>query len=351
MSNNNIKKRRSTGWITLKEVAEHAGVSAITASRALRGERKVSSELAQRVKAAAQLLGYVPDPAARALASSRSSSIAVVVPMLTNGVFVELIEAIHEVLFPAGFQALIGMSHYDADQEENLIRTYLAYRPAGFLLTGFDRTEASKQLLQASRLPCVYMMETSTQPGLNCVGLSQAQAGADMTRHLLAQGCRKIVLAAAQLDPRTLQRIEGYRGVMRERGIYDPQLEFFRPERSSVSLGAAMLEQIHNTVPGVDAIFFNNDDLAQGAIYAANQLGISVPQQIAIAGFNDLPGSAQMVPALTTVKTPRGLIGQHAAEMMLKLLSKNSSVDTAIDVGFELMIRASTLKTALPNSR
>jgi len=263
------RRRRSTGRITLTEVAKEASVSPITASRALRGESSVSQELVERVRLAADRLGYIPDPAARALASSRSTSVAVLVPMLSNMVFVDLIEAVNDVLFEAGYQALIGITHYDPAQEEVLIRSYLSHRPAGLMVTGFDRTEASRRLIQASGVPCVHLMETTHAPEVYCVGFSQENAGASMTRHLIERGRKKIAYVAAQLDPRTMQRATGYRQVLKAEGLYDAKLEVLCPERSSVSLGARLFGELLQAHPEVDAIFFNNDDLAQGALYAA----------------------------------------------------------------------------------
>jgi len=141
------RKRRPSGRVTLAEVAHQAGVSPITASRALRGERAVTADLVARVQAAADALGYIPDPAARALASQRSTQVPILVPLLSNALFVDLLEAVHSTLAPHGYQTLIGVTHYQPEQEEQLLRTYLPPRPAGLLLTGFDRTEAARQLL------------------------------------------------------------------------------------------------------------------------------------------------------------------------------------------------------------
>lgn len=161
-------KRRSSGRITLSDVAKAAGVSPITASRALRGERGVAPELADRVRAAVQQLGYVPDPAARALASQRSVQVPVLVPLLSNALFVDVLDAVHRVLFPLGYQALIGVTHYDPQEEEQLLRTYLAHRPAGLLVTGFDRTENARQMIAASGVPCVHLMEVTAAAGVYC---------------------------------------------------------------------------------------------------------------------------------------------------------------------------------------
>ena len=333
---------RATGRATLSDVARLAGVSAMTASRALRDERTVDAALAERVLAAAQKLGYVPDPAARALASHRSSHVAVLVPSLTNALFVDLLEAAQGVLRGAGFQTLIGITHYDAAEEEQLVREQLLHRPAGVLLTGLGDARTTRQQLAAQQTPCVCMMEASTDAGLYSVGFSQAEAAAAMTRHLLERGRRRIAFAAAQLDPRTLQRLQGWRQVLGESGGHDPRLEWLDPAPSSVGLGAQMFEQIRAAQPEVDAIFFCNDDLAHGALLAALRMGVEVPRQIAIAGFNDLPESPHMVPPLTTVRTPRAAVGEQAAKLLLSLIRKETPPASTLDLGFELVQRAST---------
>ncbi|MEJ8837906.1 LacI family DNA-binding transcriptional regulator [Ramlibacter sp. AN1133] len=336
------KRSRATGRVTLADVAQAANVSPITASRALRGERSVAAELVARVQAAVQRLGYVPDPAARALASRHGTQVALLVPALSNALFVDLVEAAQRTLARAGYQTLIGVTHYDPAEEEQILRGQLLHRPAGMLVTGFDHSEASRALIAASGVPCVHLMEMSGAAGVYSVGFSQQQASIAMTRHLLDRGRRRIAFAAAQLDPRTMQRLEGWRQTMREHGLHTPTLEWLNPAPSSIGLGGILFEQIMGQHPPVDAIFFCNDDLAQGALLAALRLGIRVPERVAVCGFNDLTGSDQMLPPLTTVRTPRAEMGAAAAEMLLKLMRGVAVDPTCIDVGFELVVRGST---------
>ncbi len=342
--------RRATGRVTLNDVAIAAGVSPITVSRALRGERAVAPELAQRVAQAASRLGYVPDPAARALASRRSDHVAILIPKLSNTLFVDLLDAAQQTLRNAGFQALIGITHYDAAQEEQLLREQLLHRPAGLLITGLNYGAATRTLIATSQVPCVHLMDLPTDtapnhpshPATYCVGFRQFDAGAALTRHLLAKGYRRIAFAGAQLDERVMQRLYGWRSALQHAGVYDPTLEFLNPASSSLALGGVMLAQIAGQSPAVDAIFFCNDDLAQGALLAALRLGIAVPQRIAIAGFNDLTGSDQMLPSLTSVRTPRAQIGQAAADMLLALIRKGEHSPPQVDLGFEVVARDST---------
>jgi LacI family gluconate utilization system Gnt-I transcriptional repressor len=333
-------RTRATGRVTLADVALVAGVSAITVSRALRGERGVDPELARRAKTAAHQLGYEPDPAARALAARHGSHVGVLVPMLSNTLFVDLLEAVQRSLRPAGFQTLIGITHYDPHEEEQLLREQLLHRPAGLLVTGLEQSPAAVQLIKDSGAPCVHMMALSdTRPS---VGFSQSAAAAALTRHLLERGRRRIAFAAAQLDPRTLQRLAGWRGALADAGLYDARLEWLNPAPSSLALGALMFEQIVAQAPPVDAIFFCNDDLAQGALLAALRHGVEVPRQLAVVGFNDLPGSDQMVPPLTTVRTPRAEVGAAAARMLLSLVRGETPASLTVDLGYAIVVRQSS---------
>ena len=335
-------RSRATGRVTLADVARSAGVSPITVSRALRGERAVDSELVARVQAAVGKLGYVPDPAARALASRHSSHVAVLIPMLSNALFVDLLEAAQGTLRAAGYQTLMAVTHYDASEEEYLLREQLLHRPAGLMVTGLERSDATRRLIVQSGVPCVHVMEASGTPGVYSVGFSQQDASAEMTRHLLKKGRRRIAFAGAQLDPRTLQRLEGYRRELRAADLHDAKLEWLNPAPSSLALGSQMFEQIMGQQPPVDAIFFCNDDLAQGALLAALRMKIKVPQKVAIAGFNDLTGSDQMLPPLTTIQTPRAEIGTAAARMLLKLMKGEPVATPGVDVGYKLVVRGST---------
>jgi LacI family gluconate utilization system Gnt-I transcriptional repressor len=199
--------------------------------------------------------------------------------------------------------------------------------------------------MQSSQVPCVHLMDLPAADPMDapyCVGFRQTDAGAAMTRHLLQTGRKRIAFAAAQLDPRVMQRLYGWRTALQEAGVYEPTLEFLNPAPSSLALGGILFEQIMQQRPAVDAIFFCNDDLAQGALMAALRLGVSVPGQVAIAGFNDLTGSDQMLPPLTTVRTPRAHIGEAAAQMLLTLMRGEQPEAPQLDLGFEIVQRQSS---------
>lgn len=333
---------RASGRPTLAELARIAGVSPITASRVLRGVSTVDPELVRRVREAAEAIHYVANPAARALASARSSTVVVLVPSLSNLLFIETLEEIQAVLAGAGLEMFIGNTHYVPDEEERLVRDYLAYQPRGLILTGGDQTPATRAMLDGAGIPRVHMMDLAAGAGACCVGFSQIEAGAAVARHLLERGRRRLAWIAAQLDPRTLERGRGFRQALADGGHPDPVTERVTTERSSVFLGGQMFLDLLRTHPETDGIFFNNDDMALGALFEAQRLGIAIPGRVAIVGFNDLPISAHTAPRLTSVRTPRGEVGAVTARQLLRLMNGERISDTRIDLGFELIARESS---------
>ena len=152
------RRRRSLERVTLSDVARSAGCSLMSASRALSQPERVSDALRERVMAAVKALGYVPHTAARSLASARSNLVAVIIPSLSNAVFVDTVEAVQRVLMPAGYELMIGVSHYRPEEDERLLRAYLAHQPAGLLVTGFQRSDAAREVLGSYTSPIVTLM-------------------------------------------------------------------------------------------------------------------------------------------------------------------------------------------------
>jgi LacI family gluconate utilization system Gnt-I transcriptional repressor len=337
------RKPRPTqsGRVTLSEIAARVGTSAITVSRAINAPHLVSEELRTQIDNAIAELGYLPNRAARALASARSDSVAVLIPSLSNTVFTELLEGARDVLDASGYRMLIGDTRYSPEEEESLLRAYLEHSPDGILITGVDQTPATQQLLSKSRVPVVYMMELGPAAPF-AVGLSQFDAGAAMTRHLLEKGYRRIGFLGAQLDPRVMERLAGYRSALQQAGLPCPNGEILDPTPSSIGLGVSLLDRLRRQAPDCDAVFCCNDDLAYGVLFECQRRSIAVPQQLAVAGFNDLDASAWTCPSLTTIATPRYDIGHAAATMLLQLMKHETPVPSKVDVGFSLMARAST---------
>src|SRR3546814_4219468 len=186
---------------------------------------------------------------------------------------------------------------------ERLIRLFPRQSPAGLIVVGIDQTEAAATMLRAGALPIVQIMELGPQPFDMMVGFSQLDAGRAMTEHLLSAGYRRIAFLAARLDPRSNRRMAGYRAVMGEAGLADDTLMVQTKAPSSVQVGCELLREIVGRRPDVDAVFCNNDDIALGALFECQRLGIAVPERLGIAGFNDFEMSAAAEPPITSVAT------------------------------------------------
>jgi len=332
---------RGSGRATLEQVAVRAGVSTMTASRALSQPQLVSDATRARVEQAVRELGYVPNRAARALASSRSRVIVVLVPSLSNAVFPAVLDGVQDAVGASQYQLLIGNTHYSDAEEEKLLRIYLQSDPDGILLPGLSHSPEVAAMLESLRVPVVSMMDLADKPSTLSVGFSQLDAGMALTRHLLGKGYRRIAFVGAQLDERTLRRADGWRQAMLDAGLFDPRLEIMTPAPSTMALGADLMRRVLAELPDCDAVFFCNDDLAHGAIFHCQRAGIRVPQQVAVAGFNDLPASSLMVPSLTTVETPRYQVGYRAASLLLDVIAGKTPPARRIDLGFTLRERES----------
>jgi LacI family gluconate utilization system Gnt-I transcriptional repressor len=337
------RKPRPTrsGSITLADIAARVGTSSITVSRAINTPHLVSDALREKITAAIAATGYLPNQAARSLASARSSSIAVLVPSLSNTVFIDMLAGVDDVLQARGYRTLIGDTRYCAQREEHLLRAYLQHAPDGLLITGFDQSEPTRHLIAQSKIPVVHMMELGPQDSFS-VGLQQFDAGHALTTHLLARGYRNIGFLGAQLDARVLQRLAGCRAALQEAGRAYPAGELLTETPSSIAMGSQLLAQLLRQAPDCDALFCCNDDLAQGVLFECQRRAISVPQQLAVAGFNDLAASAWSHPRLTTIATPRYAIGHAAATLLLARMDGAVLAPTQQDLGYTLMVREST---------
>ncbi|AMO97929.1 transcriptional regulator GntR [Collimonas fungivorans] len=332
---------RASGRVTIVDVARLARVSPMTVSRALKTPALVQLEARDRIAAAIKQLGYVPNQAASTLASAKSQVIGVIVPSLSNSVFVDTLTGIRDSLNQHGYKFLIGESSYSPDKESQLISTYLAHAPDGFLLSGIEQQDALREQLATHNVPAVRMFDLNPENSEVTVGFSHEDAGYSIARHLIERGYRQPGFLGAQLDPRMMKRRHGFRKALSEAGI-NPDIEVLTPAPSTVELGTKMLGQILQQTPACDAVFCCNDDLALGVLFECQRRGLSVPGQMAIAGFNDLPWSAFANPGITTIVTPRYDIGFTAAQLLIKLLRHETPETTSVDLGFKLAIRSST---------
>ncbi len=339
-----MRTRRKGSRPTIADVAARAGVSSITVSRALRDAERVSPELRRQIEEAVRALDYMPDQNARALASARTDIIGVIIPSLTNNVFADVLRGIYDSIDQTPHQVQLGNSRYSPIEEERLLGIFLSQRPAALIVAGVDQTARGRALLKSAGCPVVQIMDLSESPIDMMVGFSHKAAGSLITRHLIAAGYRRIGFLGARMDPRTQRRLEGYRAALVDADLYDPQRITTTPAASSVSLGRDLLRDLLARMPDTDAVFCNNDDLAVGALFECQRASLAVPETIGIAGFNDLEMMEAAYPSLTSVRTPRYEIGERAVQMARAAIANRPPEQKLVDVGFELKVRASTMR-------
>ncbi|TBW37060.1 LacI family DNA-binding transcriptional regulator [Siculibacillus lacustris] len=328
--------------IKLADVAEAVGVSAITVSRVLRKPELVSESVRLRVTEAVARLGYVPDPAARALASARTDVLGVLIPSVTNNVFSSVLRGIYNRVEGLPFNIQLGNTRYSVLEEERLLDVFLRQRPSGLIVSGIDQSARSKALLRQADCPIVQIMEIGDDPVDMMVGLSHRDAAGAAIRHLQARGYRRIAFLGARMDPRTRSRLVGYEQVMKEIGLLDERLIVTTPRASTVTLGCELLIELLSRTTEVDAVFCNNDDLAIGVLFECQRRRISVPDDFGICGFNDLEMMAVANPPLTSVRTNREEMGRRAIEMLIARIAGEPIDEPVVDLGFEIVARHST---------
>lgn len=328
--------------VTMRDVARLAGVGAITVSRALQHPDRVTAETRRKIDEAIAALGYVPNLAAGTLRSSKSRIIVAIVPTMSNSIFAETLQSISDVLRPAGFHLLIGHTGYSAAEEEALIAAFLARRPDGVILTGYTHTPRTVELLKRARIPVIEMWNIGPDPIDTIIGMSSYDASLAMTRYLIRKGYRRIgyIGGLLQDNDRTVQREAGFRAGLEEAGRpFDPAMIMRAP--FEFESGGIALDELMRRMPDVDAVFAASDILAVGVLLECLGRGIDVPGRLAVAGFDDAGIASRMTPPLTTIRVPRRAIGRTIAERMLARLAGKPAGERIVDLGFELIERAS----------
>jgi LacI family gluconate utilization system Gnt-I transcriptional repressor len=197
--------------------------------------------------------------------------------------------------------------------------------------------------MEAMNCPIVQIMEIGPDPVDMMVGFSHNEAAFAAVSHLIAQNYRRIGFLGARMDPRVQRRLEGYREAMKAASLLDPDLILTTPVPTSVTMGGTLLSDLISRVPDIDAVFCVNDDIALGVLFECQRRQIQVPDDLAIVGFNDLEFMASAVPALTSVRTNRYEMGRNAITMVMAAIEGNRPSTPVVDLGFELMIRRSSL--------
>lgn len=323
-----MKKKRPT----LQDIADRVGATKMTVSRCLRDPDTVSEGLRTHIFAVAEQVGYIPNRAPDLLSRATSHSIGVLVPSLTNQVFADVLVGIETVTQPAGYHLMLSHYGYSQVLEEQSLASLLSYNVDGVILSDSRHTPRTCRMLETAGIPTVEIMDSRTPPMHQAVGFDNVQAAYDMVVEMIHRGRRQILYLAVRLDERTRQREQGYRQAMEAHGLTAITLQ--RSQRSSYSVGAALLGEILTDYPGTDGIFCTNDDVAVGAYFECLRRGVKVPEQMAISGFHGHDVGQVMTPRLASVITPRQAIGEQAAHALLACLHGEAPGGPVMDLGY-----------------
>lgn len=342
---------RAPTAVTLKDVARLAGVSPITASRALVRPDLLTAETRERVLRAVEQIGYVPNALAGGLTSRRTRLVAVAVPSMAHSLFSEMAESLIDALAAAGYETTLGLSRYDPLREEAWLAAILSRRPDGVALTGTEHTARTRRLLGAAGVPVVELWDYAASP-LDCaVGFIQEDAGRAALRHLFQAGYRRPAILRSD-DTRADRRAHGFRVAAEEAGLPAPAEVTFAESQPQAGRGRVALRQLLAESPSVDAVFCSSDALALGVIAEAHAEGIAVPDALGVMGFGDQALAADTVPALSTLRVDGAEIGRRAASLLLaRMESPAKHTPAALNVGFGVVGRASTARSTRSQDR
>lgn len=333
------RSRRSSGAVTLHDVARLADVAPITASRALNTPDRVSPEVRDKVLEAVKRTGYVPNRLAGGLASARSRLVAAVVPTLAGPVFLQTVQSLTSALADSGYQLMLGQSGYVDSREDALLEAIVGRRPDGIVLTGIVHSAEGRRRLLAANIPLVETWDLTPNPLDMLVGFSHVDVGREVAAFLHRKGHRRLAVVAGD-DERSGRRHGAFRKAALDLGLPEVQVVVV-PAPTTLGSGRQALGELLARPGGIDAVFCSSDQLALGVLTEAHSRGLGVPGRIAVVGFGDNDFAADLHPALTTVRIDGAAIGRQAARFIVERAEGREVAQRIVDVGFSILDRDS----------
>ena len=328
--------------VTLDDVAQKAGVSKATASRALTRPDKLSKATLERVRRASKQLGYVSHGVARALATGTTQTIGAVIPTLENAIYAISIGSLERRLEQAGYLLLVACHEFNLQIETRAVRAFLSRGVDGIVLVGLAHAPETMELLDETRIPYVLTWSTRPRSRRPTVGFDNRYAGRLIAEHLLRLGHRRIGMIAGitKGNDRAADRLAGVRQALADASLkLIAKLVVERPY--SLDGGTEGIALLLSRQPPPTAIICGNDILALGALREAHARNIDVPGELSVTGFDDMPFAELGNPPLTTVHFPMAEIGWHGGTALLRALGKTEDTPET-ELPIRLVVRKST---------
>lgn len=329
--------------VRMKDLAKDLGVSVMTVSKALRNHVDISVATQERVAKRARQLGYQPNWAARSLASGRTYMVGLVIPDLMHSYFVEVAKGVTKVLEPRGYHIVISNSETNAKAEVGQIKALLARNVDGLLIASVQ--EDGRWLfrtLRTHKTPCVMIDRMVRGLKADYVGVDSCKIGVLATEHLIEQGCRRIAHLHGGTVPAANQRLRGYRRALAKHGIkWRPQYVVDGGYQDIT--GYMGMQRLLRCKPLPDGVYCFNDPAAAGAIKAAFDAGLRVPNDVAIVGAGNVHYSEFLRVPLSSVDSNSFTMGETAAAQLVRRMEAHAPArPQRILVPLRLMARESS---------
>ncbi|MBE0412002.1 LacI family DNA-binding transcriptional regulator [Yoonia sp.] len=304
--------------VDISTVAKVAGVSAATVSRVMNHPDLVNPTTRKKVERAIRKTGYIRNRAAQTMHGRRSATVGLVVPTVNYSIFAELVQSFNDAASELGFTLLLATHGYDLNVEYQVLRKLLEHRVDGIALIGLDHSADTYQLLASQDVPLVAAWSYCDTSPISCIGADQREAGRLAAAHLLALGHRRIgfIFPPTVENDRARGRLQAVKTAIEDAGIAIPEAWVVQSLYSIANSKTACLDLLARG-ESLTGLICGNDIIAQGAISAAMELGLRIPQDLSIMGIGDFAGSAHLYPALSTVQIPAHEIGAQAARYLV----------------------------------
>lgn len=332
--------------VTIKDVAREAGVSISTVSRVLNRSKPVSEPIRERVERVIAELNYKPNPVARSLVMKKSQVIGVIVPNISNYKVSEVLSGIEEVGRMADFDIILCNSYGELNEELKYIELLLSKQVAGIILFSWDLNEQVVKIVKESQIPAVCIAKNAKKFDVTSVGIDHEQASSDMVQYLVDNGNQRIAFLSDTVDQNFNhnQIFDGFMNALHQNGLDFKAEDFYGStddKDSSYQIGKRIALSEH----WPDAIFTSSDQDAIQLINGLVDYGVSVPEDISISGYDNLPLASLYRPSLTTVNQPLYDIGAIAIRLVIKTingeLDDNETSNHTIKMKHEIIKRQS----------
>lgn len=329
---------------TLDDVAKAAGVSTATVSRCLNMPGVVAKGTLERVMLSVSDLGYTPNFGARVMAAKRTFTIGAIIPTMENAIFARGIQAFQEELHNRGYTLLVSSTGYQPEVEQEQIRTLVSRGADALLLIGYDRAPEIYDFLEQRNVPALVAWAFSRDRGVPSIGFDNRKSMRLLAEKVIDLGHRDIafISAVTKGNDRAAERVEGIKDALRDHGR-DPAELMIIETPYGIQNGEDALDQLMAAAKRPTVVMCGNDVLAVGALRRAQAIGLRVPEDVSITGFDDMELARIVTPNLTTVQVPHWEMGHKAATELVNVVEKISE-GASVELQTSIVMRASLVR-------